>query len=220
MRIVFAFVVLFLFSACNGGDDRPDVSGIDMKVSVERFDRSLFETDTSRMVTGLQQVFAEHREFYPFYMNEILLLKGAHTVLPDGRVELNAEGEQVLRNFFRAYRPIYDSVNIRYSNLGWLEEELKQSFRYVKHYFPEYRMPEVVTYVATFDAPGIVMTPRHLGIGLHQYAGKNFSVYRNPQILEIYPEYISRRFDKEYMTANCMKAIADDIYPDRSVGKP
>jgi hypothetical protein len=36
----------------------------------------------------------------------------------------------------------------------------------------------------------------------------------------MYPSYISRRFDKEYMVAGSMKAVADDIYPDKSTSRP
>jgi hypothetical protein len=67
---------------------------------------------------------------------------------------------------------------------------------------------------------GIVLTPYHLGIGLQQYAGKNFSVYKDQQLQEIYPEYISRRFDQEYIVPNSMKAIVDDVYGDSSTGRP
>ncbi len=70
------------------------------------------------------------------------------------------------------------------------------------------------------DAPGVVLTPDYLGIGLHQYAGKDFSVYRAEPVQQMYPSYITRRFDKEYITANCMKSVADDVYPDKSAGRP
>ena len=36
----------------------------------------------------------------------------------------------------------------------------------------------------------------------------------------MYPAYISRRFDAVYIPANCIKAVIDDIFPDKSTGKP
>jgi uncharacterized protein YjaZ len=59
-----------------------------------------------------------------------------------------------------------------------------------------------------------------LGIGLHQYAGKSFRAYQSTDVQQMYPAYISRRFDKEYMVVNSLRAIADDVYPDKSVGRP
>jgi hypothetical protein len=127
---------------------------------------------------------------------------------------------RVIRGIITSYYGIYDSVEKKYSNLNWLQDELTGGFLYVKYYFPHYRVPGVITYIGTFDAPGIIMTPEYLGICLHQFAGKNFPVYQAPQIQDMYPAYISRRFDEEYITANCMKAVADDIYPDTTTGKP
>ena len=126
----------------------------------------------------------------------------------------------VIKNLLGGYKSINDSIQKKYKDLVWLKNELTTGFKYVKHYYPNYKIPKVITFIATLDAPGVVLTPDYLGIGLHQYAGKNFSVYQVPQVQEMYPAYISRRFDKEYITANCMKAIADDIYPDKSPGKP
>jgi hypothetical protein len=33
---------------------------------------------------------------------------------------------------------------------------------------------------------------------------------------ELYPAYISRRFERPYIPVNCMKAIAEDMFPDSS----
>ncbi|MBD0333698.1 MAG: hypothetical protein ICV66_13710, partial [Chitinophagaceae bacterium] len=65
----------------------------------------------------------------------------------------------------------------------------------------------------------IVLTENYLGIGLQQYAGKNFSVYQTQLLQQLFPSYISRRFDKEYIVPNCIKAIVDDIFSDQSVGR-
>ena len=97
---------------------------------------------------------------------------------------------------------------------------MEEGFRYVKFYYPAYKLPRVITYIGTFDAPGIILTPDYLGIGLHQFAGKNFSVYQSEPLQQLYPSYLSKRFDKEYIVANAIKAVADDLYPDASVGRP
>jgi hypothetical protein len=62
-------------------------------------------------------------------------------------------------------------------------------------------------------------TPSALAIGLQLYAGKNFSFYTSVQGQEIYPKYISRRFEPPYITINCIKTIAEDLYPDNDENK-
>jgi hypothetical protein len=206
---VYLFAIIVLLSACGGDANKPDVSGIKVDLSVERFEQSLFKIDTNKIQQGLAHLRNAHPHFFPVYMQQILQLNPMDTA-----------SYSVIRNIIASYRPINDSIQQKYRNLDWLKEDLAESFRFVKYYYPQYRVPRILTFVATLDAPGVVLTQEHLGIGLHQYAGKNFSVYQAPELQQVYPSYISRRFDKEYMVAGCMKAIVDDVYPDQSVGRP
>jgi hypothetical protein len=206
---IYLFAIIVLLSACGGDASKPDVSDIKVDLSVERFEQSLFKIDTTNIGQGLAGLRKAYPTFFPVYMQNILQLNPMDTAT-----------YPVLRNILTSYRPIYDSLEEKYRDLGWLKRDLTEGFQYVKHYYPQYRVPRILTFIATLDAPGVVLTPEHLGIGLHQYAGKNFSVYQAPELQQVYPTYISRRFDKEYMVANSMKAIVDDVYPDQSVGQP
>jgi hypothetical protein len=55
-----------------------------------------------------------------------------------------------------------------------------------------------------------------MAIGLQLFAGRNFSFYTSTDGQELYPMYISRRFERAYITPNCMKAVIEDLYPDHS----
>jgi hypothetical protein len=205
--ILFATIVLL--TACTNNENKPDVSGIKVNVKIERFEQDFFKIDTANLQAGLKSLKEKYPSFYPIYIQQIL------QVAPT-----DPTSSTIVKNIISGYRPINDSIQKKYNNLGWLEKDLSDNFRYVKYYYPEYKVPKVITFIATLDAPGAVLTPEHLGIGLHQFAGKNFSVYQDPEVQQMYPYYISRRFDKEYILANGMKAIADDIYPDQSTGRP
>jgi hypothetical protein len=102
-----------------------------------------------------------------------------------------------------------------------LENELKNGLKLLKYYFPRYTLPpKIVTYTGPFDAPGIALTRFTLAIGLQLYAGRNFSFYKSQQGQEMYPAYISRRFESEYITPNSMMALAQDLFPDESGNRP
>jgi hypothetical protein len=77
-----------------------------------------------------------------------------------------------------------------------------------------------VAFVGPFDGPGVAITTYTLAIGLQSYAGRDFSFYLTGKGQDMYPLYISRRFEPEYIDANCMGAIAEDIFPDSSEGRP
>jgi hypothetical protein len=126
----------------------------------------------------------------------------------------------VIKKIMASYSSLNDTIQDKYSNLAWLQNELNYDFRFVKFYYPSYNIPRVITFIGTLDAPGVILSPAYLGIGLHQFAGKNFSGYQSPDVQQLYPAYISRRFDREYISANCMKAVVDDVYPEKSTGRP
>ncbi len=207
MRQLIVAAAIVLFFSCSNENNKPDVSDIKVDFKIERFEQSFFKIDTSNIPAGINQVNQRFPNFFPFYVQQILRVPPA-------------EATPVIKQILVSYAPINDSIQKKYSNLNWLKDELTTGFKYVKYYYPSYTLPGVITFIGTFDAPGVVLTPHYLGIGLHQYAGKNFSVYKDQQLQEMYPDYISRRFDKEYMGVNSMKALVDDLYPDSSAGKP
>lgn len=214
MRQILLLAIIVSLVSCGTKKKRPDVSNIKVDFTIERFEQPFFKIDTNQLVSGLAQVRQQFPAFYRIYINDILRLP-----FIDSTTTVNPEALRAYKQILSSYAPINDSIQKKYSHLNWLKEELTTGFKHVKYYYPSYKLPNVITFIGPFDAPGVILTPQYLGIGLHQYAGKNFSVYKNQQLLEIYPEYISRRFDKEYMTTNCLKAIVDDVYPDNSVGK-
>ena len=201
--------IIVLLIACGDGKSKPDVSGIDVKITLQRFEQDFFKVDTTNLQTGLANLQKTYPQFYRTFMEDII------QVAPTDPAALS-----IVKTIISSYRSLNDSVQKKYPSMNWLQQDLEEAFKYVKHYIPAYKVPNIITFIGTMDAPGAVLTPTHLGIGLHQYIGKNFSGYQVAEVQQLYPSYISRRFDKEYMLANCMRAIADDVYPDQSVGRP
>ena len=201
--------IIVLFISCGGEKNKPDVSGINVDVTLQRFEQDFFKIDSTDLVPSLANLQHKYPKFYPVFMQDIL--------------QLPPQGEKafpIVNTILGSYRSLNVSLQKKYPRLDWLEEELESNFRYVKYYYPSYQLPNIITFIGTLDVPGAVLTPTHLGIGLHQYAGKAFSAYQDAQVQQMYPAYISRRFDKEYMVVNGLRAIADDVYPDQSVGRP
>lgn len=208
MRYLTPIFLFFLFS-CSPGKDKPDVSHIKADLKVERFEPQFFQIDTNNIASGLYHLRNAYPHFFPTFMQDILQLNPMDTA-----------SFAILRQILGNYRSLYDTLAPKYRNIDWLKEELTTGFRYVKYYYPQYRVPNLITFIGTLDAPGVVLTNEYLAIGLQQFAGKNFGGYQLPEVQQLYPSYISRRFDKEYIAANGMKAIVDDLYPDRSTGRP
>ncbi|HLK30342.1 MAG TPA: hypothetical protein VKT28_17300 [Puia sp.] len=210
---ILILLIAFVAFSCSNKKNAPDVSKITVTVKIERFDKAFFSLDTNNIVQGLHQL----NQQFPYFINDFSTnILGAEPLSDTSKIAFAAS-----RQFLSSYWPAKDSIEMKFGDMGWLEKELQQSLKYVKYYFPKYQLPQkVVTYIGPFDAPGVAITQYALAIGLQLYAGRNFSFYTSMQGQEMYPTYISRRFEPSYITSNCMKAIAEDLFADKSGNKP
>ena len=213
MKKIFTavFICSFLFACHSDKPDVPDVSGIAVDVKLERFDKGFFGIDSNSLNNGLQQLQTTYPNFYPDYMQGILGVSG---------VPGDTTTQKMTRIILGNYSSLYKEAESELSDFPGLEKELKKGFQFVKYYFPAYKIPGLITFVGTLDAPGIVMTEKYIAIGLHQYAGRHFAGYQNDEVRRLYPDFISRRFEAKYIPVNSMKAIVQDLFPDNSQSKP
>ena len=216
-RISMAVCLLagsLLFASCHHGDKIPDVSGIDVKtVEIQRFDTAFFALDSNNIPAGLYRLVQEYPWFTPDFVSNIL---GAGPLNDTNTLAL-----QATRGFLVSYRHLKDSLEMKYPDLSPLAKDLTRAFRFFKYYFPKYTLPpKVVAYIGPIDGPGVAITTYSLAIGLQAYGGRNFSPYLSGQGQDMYPGYISRRFEPEYIVPNCMTALAQDLFPDSSENRP
>jgi len=215
-KVGAVLLLIILFVSCNYNTDIPNVTEVYVDVKLERFDKDFFAIDSNNVTPGLDDVSVKYPNLTQVFLQNILGLE-ATTILPG------------VKRFLHQNKAINDSVNIVFENGGWLEYEFMKAFRFVKYYFPRYKLPEkIVTVVGPIDAmaqtsngytPDFLGT-NFLGISLQFYLGKEFSIYKDPFFIErVAPEYRSRRFSKEYIIADGMQLIVDDIFPDRSNNK-
>jgi hypothetical protein len=198
-----------LFSACSN-NGAPDVSGITVDLSLQRFDKDFFAADTNHIEQAMGTV--QHK--YPWFFNDFM-----QNIVIGGSTDTINELPVIVRSYISHSRPLFDSVQQKMPNTKPIENDLVQGFRYVKYYFPEYKTPNVVTYVGLIGDPAIAVTKNAIAIGLQMYLGKNFSAYNTPEAIEQFPQYISRRFEPQYIPVNCFQSVASDIYPDKSEGR-
>ncbi len=183
--ILLLFLGLALFSACGDkSDEHPDVSGIEVNLEVRRLEQEIFRLGSKQEVADFlaaNPILTEH------YFN------------PSGRYS-RADLVNILYDFIR-YPPndtLQRDVSQIFDGFGTIEEDLRNLFRHIKHYWPEYETPEVYTMVSGFGVSGfgqdLVVGPGIVVIGLDYYAGDG-AVYTQPGT----PRYIQRRYQPEYI---------------------
>ena len=210
-KIGFILFLSAVLIACNNKGDAPNVSNIRVDIKLDRFEVVFFHIDSNNIARGLLTLHSQFPDFYPDFMQNILGVSGNSN---------DTTTLSVTRKFLTSYFSLAAELEKKFNHTSDVENEIKRGFQYVKYYFPEYKLPGLITYVGPLDAPGVALTRNRIAIGLQQYAGKDFPGYQSGEVQQMYPSYISRRFDREYIPANCMKVLTDDLFPDKSSGRP
>jgi hypothetical protein len=212
-----------VFFSCNDKNRAPDVSSIKVEVETRRFEQDFFAMDTINIESSLKEIVQKYPGFTGDFIHNILGLD------LDGMMNGNPEQQFAIRQFIRDYMPIKDSSDILFKDFKKYSGEIKKGFQYVKYYFPDYSLPKsIITFLGPMDAgfltsfgvQGDVLTPDGLGIGLQLHLGSDFSFYESKEGQTLYPLYITENFDASHIVVNSMRNIADDLFEDKSPGKP
>lgn len=205
MRILAGIFICCIFISCNS-NKAPNVSGIKVSLKLERFEKSVFSMDTTHFAASMTRLFKEYPSFAPIYFTRILNM--------DPRWPADTTAKYV-NGFTSLYRPLYDSAETLFPDFKEEMDEIVQGLKYVKYYFPNYKIPgKVITYIGPVDGYGDIITDSAIVVGLHQHMGADFSMYKMDWVQQIYADYISRRFTPEYIPVNAIRNIVNDLYPE------
>ncbi len=217
-KSIFVLVMVASIASCNSHKNIPDTSHITISATVERFDNDFFGIDTLKLDQDLQQLQQKYPALLGPYLQSIV----------------GVEEPEGLRAFYRLYKPIYDSAQKIYKNFLGVHASIAAALKLAKYYFPAYETPQKIypiigpmnsredlarmangEYTPNFIGPGFI------GISLQFYLGRNFSLYQDEFFVNtVVPQFRSARFAKEYIPADVMKLVVDDISPDNSKSKP
>ena len=202
-KIVICLLVVFLSIGCHSKKKIPDVSTIKVELKTVRFEKDFFAIDTNNMDKSLQTLYTNHRGFTQDFLYNIL-------GIPQNPDSVMASTKQ----FISTYRNIYTSSVTPFTDFTPIENEVKKGLQYVNYYFPKYPLPKkIITFIGPLNSYAGIITPDNsLAVGLQLFLGKDFNVYQSDEVLNMYPSYISRRFEPKYIPVSCMKNIIDDIF--------
>ncbi len=216
--VAMVMIAGLLFSGCDESPAKPDVRQIKVSLKMQRFEKDFFALDTNDLDRGFEKLRVDYHGFLNDYTGKILGLEGKDT----------SQWDMAIKAFIRDYRPIYDSAQKIDKGIEAAKLDIEEGLKYVKFYFPSYQLPEqFITFIGPIDAfaysqtggSGDIITAFGLCTGLQLHLGGNSMVYNSEAGMQLYPEYISRKFDTENIAVNCMKNIIDDIHTPLQAGE-
>jgi hypothetical protein len=206
-------IAIVIFSACSGGPKDPDVSGVHVQLTTVRFEKELFAIDSTSIDQGMQRLSAK----YPGFTRDFLV-----NILGIPQESLPEDRTRAVGKFISDYAFVKKETEQAIPDLAPIEKDVKLGLQHVKYYFPDYKLPaQFITFIGPMDAfaqgatggGGDIITPDALGVGLQLHLGRNSSLYTSELGQQLYPSYVSRRFEPNTITVNAMRNIVDDIVP-------
>ena len=201
-RHIFSLLslVLLLIAGCNCNNVKNtknvNVSGIKVEVNISRLEKDMLAVNPDNAPAEMPALLSKYPDFLPYYLGEVMQIGNlkASQEITFNKVGLFLKDTSV--------HMLLDTVSKAFPNLDFLHAGLEDAFKHYKYYFPNKSTPKVITCITGFNYPSFTYDTTILGISLEMYLGRNFNY--PPSI----PDYLRIGCTKEYMLANCMKALA------------
>lgn len=188
---IYLFGGLLFSCSSNSCDDAPDISGIDVEVTIERLDQELFAASNKEEIGAFL-------DQYPL-VAERFMNAGQY---PDDTILVN-QIYDILNN--PAIDTLYEQTQAAFDDLRWLEEEYEQAFRYVKHYYPNFEPPKIYAAFSALGSFGVdlFVSDEIIVISLEHFIGKEARF--RPDVYD----YILSRYQSEYIVPNSMLLLSN-----------
>ncbi|TAH00195.1 MAG: gliding motility lipoprotein GldB [Sphingobacteriales bacterium] len=198
---LFLLCLTILF-ACNQ-QKTVDVSAIDVKINVLRFDKDFAKLQPQQLNTQLPILQKKYGAFYKDYFEKVLNVGSVADTNYYTTVREIIKGQ--------AFLDLQHETDSVYKNLDNVTQDLEQAYKHIKYYYPQTKVPKIIAYISGFQ----VQTPigsGYVGIGLDMFLGANSKFY--PALVQSVPNYISKRFTPDNIAPRVVEVLArEDMFP-------
>jgi len=169
-KISFLLISIFFLISCDKkGKNEAAIEEIPVELQIERFDKIFYETPPSELATIKKQ--------YPY-------------LFPAGNedtVWTNKMKNPLLKE-------LHAEVQKQFGNFEPEKAELEELFRHIKFYFPQTKIPKVITLISEVDTDSkVIYADSLLLVSLDVYLGKDHRFY------EGFPDYQRSSFEKSQL---------------------
>jgi gliding motility-associated lipoprotein GldB len=190
-RIAFLIPILILAFACGKKNQScqldPKILDQDIDLSITRLEDEFFGANS---VKDYLFLLDKHPEFAELYLQESMYFS------PDSLAASLLEVHQD-----SGLRVLYDSVKVEFADISDIEIDLKNAFKSIKYYFPDFKIPKVYTFVSGFNSD-LVVTDDMIVIGLDYYLPEDHTF--QPDIAR----YMAVRYERQYLVPMIVLAIS------------
>jgi hypothetical protein len=203
MRNFFLIIAFtFLVFSCKHNPLNVNVSGIEMKLKINRMENLLFVIDTSTLTNNLEIIKKNHSGFFDIYTNHVLKIGTSDTPGFNNYLSSFINDTVISR--------VADSVKFIFNDFSKIEKQLTEGFKHYRYYFNDAPIPEIYTCITGFNQ-SIFTCDYGIGIGLDKYMGSDCIFYTYLGI----PQYKSANMHSEKIVPDIFYSLFITDFPYR-----
>ena len=191
LKTLITLVLITTILSCENNPLDIDVSKVDVKLSVKRFDQDLFGYKNGITPENVVELNDKYGLFFQDFTQSVINIGSIKH--EDINKRLNAFTNDTYISEVKT-----DVANV-YTDFSPYEKELNEAFKHYKHYFPKKNIPEVITYISGFNY-AITTDKEYLGIGLDMFLGSDYKAYTQLGL----PKYKTAFMDKKGLVAGAL----------------
>lgn len=182
--IFIILLISLLFFACNETDKiSAEIAKIPVDVKVSRFDRAFAEATPA----DLPNLKSTYPYLFPAQYHDSVWEKKLQDTI---QIEL------------------FEEVGKAFSDFEDETQELTTLFQHIKYYFPEFKVPHVITLTSEVDYNNrVILADTLLLVGLDNYLGPEHRFYIDIQ------KYIAAGLDQKYIAGDVADAFIRQVVP-------
>ena len=193
-------IIFLAFSNCQNNNEKIDLAKINVKVEVNRFDKSLFSVNPDSIKIAIPKLSKEYGHFFQLFGEGIIHIGKMEEPGFSGYLE-SFLNDQMVTETYKRVQTVFPSLNT-------LNSEFTDAFKRYHYYFPNRSIPKIYAFISGFNE-STVLADSILGVGLDRYLGSDCEYYLRLGI----PKYSIRNMRPAKITSDCMRAWAIGEFP-------
>ncbi len=188
-----SILVMLMLSACSHERLKIDVTDVLIpEVKVERLEQDVFKMDVSNITEATKKLETKYGHFYSSYFS---------VLLNNGGIKDSSYAYRI-KQFINdpTMAEVYANCQKEFPNTDKIKEDISEAFKHYKHYFPDKKLPKVVTMITGFNYP-VVAIDSTIGIGIEMYLGSNSKYYK----MLSWPHYKTMFMNKEAILPDAVR---------------
>lgn len=145
-RLVCFFLLVALAFSCGKKNDTcsldEDILDQNLEVKITRLEDDFFGAKSTK---DFLYLLDQHHEFAETYLEQ------SQYASPDSLAK-----DLLAIHQDSALRVLHDSVKVEFADISDIEKDLENAFKYIKHHFPDFKVPKVYTFVSGFNSDLVV----------------------------------------------------------------